>query len=334
MPLTTIDPSFINNPDGTGPTYDAAESRKVQGFTLVAGVTGQARGGLLNIRDLALSISGSNLLCGPGGAVVPSGGGAYVTGLSAADIVGTITAADATNPRRDRVVLEILDPDNGGGAGRKGQIRLIDGTADPLATSGGGFPPAPTSPYLDLGFVDVPKAGSGSPAITSTPPLTATAGGVLPVRSKAERDALPKWNGLQIMRLDLAGRPVETWDGAAWSALAEAAPLNVSGWANSGVATVVPEGGKKRVTIDFELKRTGANLAIGTGFTVLGTIIPPIAQGGTSPVKYLTCAISGGSNNTMANAAVNPGGAISIRGVSAFTFTTGALITINVVYYI
>lgn len=214
-----LDPSWINkpDPDGPGPSYDAEELRRLQGYQLAGGATaGSSRTGILNPRDLALSLSGSNVLVGAGGAVIGTAKGAYVAGVTASTTIGALVAADVTNPRRDRVVLEILDPDNGGTAGRKAQLRIIDGTPNASAATGAGYPAEPVL-AITLGYVDVPKAGAGSPSITALPPITAAAGAPIPVRSQAEREGLPKWDGLQVQRLDLSGRPVESWDGATWS---------------------------------------------------------------------------------------------------------------------
>ena len=201
-----LDPSWINAPSGVGPSYDAEELRRLQGYQLAGGATpGTSRTGVLNPRDLALSLSGSNVLVGAGGAVIGTAKGAYVCGVAATTTIGALLAADVTNPRRDRVVLEILDPDNGGGAGRKAQLRIIDGTPNASAATGGGFPAAPSSPFIDLGYADMPKSGGGNPSLTITAPITTAAGATLPVRTKAERDALPKWEGLTVIRLDLLG---------------------------------------------------------------------------------------------------------------------------------
>lgn len=40
---------------------------------------------------------------------------------------------------------------------------------------------------------------------------------LIPVTSQAVRDALTKHPGLTVVRLDLTGTPLETWDGSAWS---------------------------------------------------------------------------------------------------------------------
>lgn len=230
MVVNALDPTWINAPAGVGPSYDAEELRRAQGFTLASGVTpGSARTGVLNIRDLALSLSGTNVRAGAGGAVIGTAKGAYVSGLAVTTTIRAYTAADATNPRRDRIVLEILDPDNGGDAGRKAQLRVIDGTPHALAASGSGYPAEPVL-AITLGYLDVPKVDGGNPALTAQPPITAAAGAPIPVRSQAEADALPKWVGLQVLRVDARGW-VQSWDGSKWYA---AAPFAEA----SGYATV------------------------------------------------------------------------------------------------
>ena len=212
-----LDPSWINAPSGVGPSYDAEELRRLQGYQLAGGATpGSSRTGVLNPRDLALSLSGSNVLVGAGGAVIGTAKGAYVCGVATTTTIGALLAADVTNPRRDRVVLRILDPDNGGPAGRKAQLEIIDGTPNASAATGGGYPAEPAL-AITLGYVDVPKAGAGSPSATVTSPITAAAGAPIPVRSQAEADALPKWVGLEVSRLDARGW-AQVWDGSKWYA--------------------------------------------------------------------------------------------------------------------
>lgn len=217
MPVDTLDPTWINAPGGVGPSYDSEELRRNQAFTIARGATpGSARAGILAVGDLALSLSGMNVRLGAGGCVVATAKGAYVTGFAATTTVDALQAADVTNPRRDRVVIEILDPDNGGGAGRKGQARVITGTPNASAATGGGYPAEPVL-AITLGYVDVPKSGAGNPVLTMTAPITAMAGAPIPVRNATERAALPTWPGLQAVRLDLPGAPTETWDGTKWS---------------------------------------------------------------------------------------------------------------------
>lgn len=222
MALDAITPTWINAPDAvSAPVYDAETLRRNDSALLTGGATvGTARTGVLDPRGLVVSLSGSNVQVGPGPAAVGTGKGVYLTGASAVGTFGTLTAADGTNPRRDRTMLVILDPDNGGTVGiRKAEFRYIPGTPSPTALSGGGYPAVPTgiSGYIDLYDIDVPKSGAGSPTVTDRRPFTAAAGAPIPVRTKAERDALPKWVGLTIQRLDQGGA-IEAWDGTYWAA--------------------------------------------------------------------------------------------------------------------
>lgn len=219
VPVQTLDPTWINAPGGVGPTYDSEELRRNQGFTLAGGATpGTSRTGVLNPRDLVVTLAGSNLMVGPGGAVIGSSKGAYQCGVAAATNIGSFTPADGTNPRRDRIVLEILDPDNGknvAGA-RKAQLSIVDGTPNALAASGGGVAAEPGL-AITLGFLDVPKAGGGAPVVTALPPMTAAAGAPFPVRTRAEMDAVTgTYKGMRCSRLDLPGAPVATHSGTRW----------------------------------------------------------------------------------------------------------------------
>ena len=242
MPVDTLDPTWINAPGGVGPSYDSEELRRVQGFTVARGATpGSSRAGILAVGDLALSLSGMNVRLGAGGCVVATAKGAYVTGFAATTTVDALQAADVTNPRRDRVVIEILDPDNGGGAGRKGQARVITGTPNASAATGGGYPAEPSGPVLTIGYVDVPKSGAGSPVLTMTAPYTAAAGAPVPVRDATEMNALPKRTDALCQRLDLGG-VIFTCTGSAWLApvrmdigQGSAAPVHKAGTA--GITT-------------------------------------------------------------------------------------------------
>lgn len=334
-----LDPSWINAPSGVGPSYDAEELRRLQGYQLAAGATaGSSRTGVLNPRDLALSLSGSNVLVGAGGAVIGTAKGAYVCGVAAVTTIGALVAADVTNPRRDRVVLEILDPDNGGTAGRKAQLRIIDGTPNASAATGGGFPAAPTSPFIDLGYADMPKAGAGSPSLTITAPITAMAGAPIPVQSLAERDALPKWNGLQVQRLDLAGKNLQTYSGADFYPQ-QLDPLPNVNFASSGGFEVSLNGGRKYVAGQVRFTRTvtgGAFSCPAGSYTSLGNVVPAGARGaGTGFPIYVSAVVVNGPymKGTVAIGG-NEGAQVSFRPDTTFSWTVGAFIDITFGYFL
>jgi hypothetical protein len=264
VPLDALDPTWINAPAGVGPSYDSEELRRDLGFLLAGGATPDvSRTGVLDPRALLVTLSGSNVQINPGGCAIGTGKGAYLTGAKTTATIDALTPADGTNPRRDRVVLEILDPDNGGGAGRKGQFRVITGTPSATAASGGGYPAAPTSPFLDLYDIDVPKSGNGNPSLTDKRPFTAAAGSPIPVRTAAELAALPKWNGARAHRLDKGW--VEYCDGTIWSPVPPAPHIEFT---YNTPANAIPNGavwGPGLLTLDNTATSTDTSLATSPG---------------------------------------------------------------------
>ena len=128
------------------------------------------------------------------------------------NITGTVTAADATYDRKDIVYIQINDPTSGDGTG------TLKYDPQYLAGSPSATPAAPTLPARSflVGTISVPKAGGGSPTVQLNPARYVAAGAALPV-SLAEREALAgKYDGLTVQRTDVAGRPLETWDGSDW----------------------------------------------------------------------------------------------------------------------
>ncbi|WP_422389943.1 hypothetical protein [Arthrobacter sp. N1] len=205
--MAVIPPSFINTVAYSGETL----RRDLSGLAAGGASAGVPRTGLLDVRGMGVSLSGTTVRVDAGPCIIGSAKGGYLTGTDALTTIRALTASDATNPRLDRVVLEVLDPDNGiAGGNRTGQLRVIDGVAAAI-------PGLPVQPALSihLGQILVPANG-GAPAVTVNPPLTAAEGAPIPVRSKSERDALPKWGGLMVQRIDL-GWAIELWDGAKWT---------------------------------------------------------------------------------------------------------------------
>lgn len=219
MPIDLIKPTWINAPDALSePKYDAETLRRANGGLVSGGdVVGVARSGVLNPRDLVTSLAGTMVKVGPGGCVVGSSKGPYLTAVSGVIDVGELVVADETNPRRDRVIVEICDPDNGSAPaeGRRARIRVLPGTPDPTATSGSGVQPEPPL-STTIAFIDVPKATTGNPVATDARSFAVASGGIILVRNQAERNDLPTWVGLTVSRMDVPGIPLERWDGTTW----------------------------------------------------------------------------------------------------------------------
>lgn len=277
MALDAILPTWINAPDDvSAPLYTADTLRRTTGGLLIGGVAaGVARSGVLDPRGLVVTLSGSNVQVGPGRCAVGTVAGAYLTGAAATGTVDVLLPADATNPRRDRVMLVILDPDNGAsGTARKAEFRYLPGTPSATALSGGGYPPVPTgiTGFVDLYDVDVPKSGGGSPVVTDRRPFTVAAGAPILVRSLAERDGLPaKWDGLQVIRLDLSGRPVQTWDGAKWTGGAQSGLYTPTLTAATNPTLGAGSQQLGRYTVNGDVMEVQAFIAFGTSGSNVGS---------------------------------------------------------------
>lgn len=119
------------------------------------------------------------------------------------------------------------------------------------------------------------------------------------------------------------------------------APLGVTGYSLSGDIAVEPAGSKKRVTVNINVTRTGAAGSIPSGpdWANFGPVIPTGARGDAGP-DYLPVSVIGGATSTAvtnahATVVLNPvSGVMQIRGVSTFTWNTGALFSLSTTYYI
>jgi hypothetical protein len=136
---------------------------------------------------------------------------------SDANVTGSVTAADATNPRKDIVYIQINDSSAGDGSGEITYApKYLAGTPAPTGPNSPAPPALPARSFL-VGTITVPQAGGGSPTVVRNPAVYVAAGAPLPVSTQAERDALATYDGLTVQRLDLPGRPLQAWDGASWS---------------------------------------------------------------------------------------------------------------------
>lgn len=227
--MAVTKPLFINQVE-----YDAESERRGFAGLVAQASAGVPRSGVLGPAP-AVSLSGSTVQVGAFNAVIGSSKGVYLVAVDSVTSAGSLGVADATNGRLDRVVLEVLDPDNGsGGTTRIGRLRIITGTPAALP----GLPALPPL-ALHVAQIQVPKSGAGNPVVTVDAPLTAASGAPVPVRSQAERDALSVSDGFQVARQDLGGR-VETRTAGTWRPLYEGPYAMASGsftWPLSGPTT-------------------------------------------------------------------------------------------------
>lgn len=203
-------------PDGVAVTAQQERQAKAAQH---GGGSGRRLGGRSGFRvdtpSNVLAATSTTWTLGPCAAMIDPGASTHqgMYGWSSdANETGAVTAADATNPRKDIVYIQINDSSAGDGSGEvTANVKYLAGT--PAVTPSA--PALPARSFL-VGTITVPQSGGGSPTVVRNPAVHVAAGAPLPVSSQAERDALSKYNGLSVLRLDVAGRTVETWDGARW----------------------------------------------------------------------------------------------------------------------
>lgn len=102
---------------------------------------------------------------------------------------------------------------------------------------------------------------------------------VIPVNTATERDAIPKYAGLTVRRLDVSGHPLEEWDGATWNrsdiVTSSAGVTDAFFDMTGGLMKKVSPTGFTQVTMSLNITRKTAAIGIGTGdTTVLLNMIP------------------------------------------------------------
>lgn len=135
---------------------------------------------------------------------------------SDASVTLTFDAGDGANPRIDLVVAQVRDSAYDTSGTQTGTVEIVKGTP-------AGTPAAPAVPAssIPLWQVLVPANASGANAINFTTArtdrrfYTAARGGVFPVASDTERNAITSpYSGMAVWRTD--SKQVQVYDGAAW----------------------------------------------------------------------------------------------------------------------
>lgn len=135
---------------------------------------------------------------------------------SDANETGPVTAADATNPRKDIVYIQLNDSDMDTSGAKSAPVLYLAGTP-------GVTPAAPALPARSflVGTITVPQAGGGSPTVVLNPARYVAAGGLLPVGSSDDRATITTpYVGQEIQRTDLTqlspSGVKERWNGTNW----------------------------------------------------------------------------------------------------------------------
>ncbi|GAA3399420.1 hypothetical protein [Pseudarthrobacter polychromogenes] len=154
------------------------------------------------------------------------------------------------------------------------------------------------------------------------------------VSGQTQRDGLTKYSGLTVRRLDLAGCPTEVWDGAKWhrSPVIASTELVEDGFwdINGGLMRTVTDG-FTQVTASFQMTRTGPDIPVTTGDSVI--IIGAIPAGFRPPSNASFIAVvhsNTGSLYAQPQLILNSGGSIVARSTSGGPITLGTGYTVFV----
>jgi hypothetical protein len=101
-----------------------------------------------------------------------------------ANVTGSVTAASGSIARVDIVYATLTDLAEDGTAGTPNVT--FGYTAGTVAAT----PPATPARSMVIAYINVPISGGGSPTVSWNAPYTTVVGGVIPVRTQAERDAI------------------------------------------------------------------------------------------------------------------------------------------------
>jgi hypothetical protein len=311
---------------GGAPEYSGRDLRQALSPALAGATATRPLGALSGVRPGTpadtVEVSGSTWTCHPHAGVIDgqsaAEAGPYWYAVDA-DVTGSVDAANATNPRMDLIYARVSDPaESDGSTDPEVEILYLAGTAASSPT-----PPATPARSIPLAVLNVPKVGGGATTVTWVAPYMAAPGGLVYVRTGAERDALAAAlaptaeSPLLVFRGDAgAGRELEyTTDGASWTTVPaySAAPVpqtytpSLSG-PNLGSGSSVSGWYKVRadLTVEVDIKAT-----LGTGFSLTNMVFgyPP----GLVPIEAMreapATAFFVDANGPRANAVAYCGGA-------------------------
>ncbi len=268
--MAVIKPTYQNQLE-----YSGEDERRGSSAPMALDATGVVRTGVIGTVAPSISISGSAVSVGQFSACIGSAKGGYMTGLDSTTSAGTLTSSDPTNPRRDRVVLEVIDPDNFKPGTRGGVLRIITGTP-------GALPSLPALPALALhvGTINVPASGTGSATVTADARFTMPIGVPIPVRNAAERNEISPLTGTLAYRRD-----TDTTDfvfNGGWAESYISLPA-ANGWAFIGGVKKTPEGqGLIRYEFTARMTREISPFTIPAAgnvfFDIIDNWVPPNAR--------------------------------------------------------
>lgn len=252
--MAVITPWALNALDAA-PAYDAVTLRNHWAGLLGTGSAPlMARPGVLG-PGLDVTVDDPTVTVSAGVIVVTTLDGSYVTGLDG-DWTGTLDARDATNPRVDKVVVQVLDD----ATHREGQVSILAGT--PAAV-----PAAPATPdgAEVLATIAVPADGGGAPAVTPLQRYTAAKGATIWTPDSTARDRCVVVDGDEAWVDADSGHYVRV--GGAWQVDARSVSIDPAAFFTPTAGVSIVSGAVEAVgkSVVWELRLASTALAIAAG---------------------------------------------------------------------
>lgn len=246
------------------PLYSGRKVRQAQSVFMAGARSGDPLGGISGVRpgtpDSTATISGLDWTINPHGgfldvqAAMEASGYAYV--IDAAK-TGTIDAADATYARKGRVWVQLSDPAEDESTIPGLTFGYTAGAADGQLS----YPALPTRAF-HLATVNQPKADGGNATITFDAQFTVSAGGIRPVRTKADLDA---WTTAGVgAHAYVFADPTLTLNGDY--------TMSAAGWAVPGATGMV---GRSAASVVTPPAGQFADISANGNWNLAGAVLPP-----------------------------------------------------------
>lgn len=203
------------------PTYSGRKLRQTTNAPMLAGATAaRPLGAFSGVRpgtsSTTVTATSTSWTCAPVAGVIDGEAAAEAgpyTFASDANVTGSVSAANASNPRVDIIYVQVSDPAEADGSAVPG-VKI-----DYLAGAAASVPNAPAAPARSfvLAQINVPKSGGGSPSVTWVAPVAVAAGGVRPVDTLANLNLMSGSLGaFAYVYNDSSNNALYTWNGTAW----------------------------------------------------------------------------------------------------------------------
>lgn len=221
-------------------------------------------------------------------------------------VSGSVTAANASNPRTDIIYVQVSDPAEGDGSSAPAV------TVGYLAGSAGSGAPVPATPARSfrMARINVPVSGGGSPTVTWDAPYAVAAGGIVPAVTSAQVTALTPVAGTYVdlvSTTDAFGWPAGLYrgNGSAWVPISadsgwQSLPQQSTGYSN---ASGTPAGVEKIGKVVYgrgQLNRNSGNVTDGdrlmtlpAGWRPAQDAIRSVSGASGSPIRLKISASSG-----------------------------------------